>query len=320
MMLLAAAGIGIAALLTDLIAVRLGSAALAGLPLLLLFTEPFTLSVSRGFARHHARVLRQRRRVPGAAVERGAGTASASGSSRTRPPSNEPDTRTARRRGTAGRVRLRRASRSACRCSSPGCTPPGCSATGSRGSAARAACGAAAGRVGFPDPNVQLSQELTQRRSRRPCSPTRTTNSRLPADLHARQAHGRGLAAVRPARVPGPGQPAAARAARPPVARRRRPANHDVTLASDVGQDYLAALPVPYPATTVTASGTLQADKSTLMVFDPGVSLGGLSYTVTSLPEAPGDQVLSAAPPPPRPSRRITCRSPRTTTRCAPWR
>ena len=48
MVLLAAAGIGIAALLTDLIAVRLGSAALAGLPLLLLFTEPFTLSVSRG--------------------------------------------------------------------------------------------------------------------------------------------------------------------------------------------------------------------------------------------------------------------------------
>src|SRR5215469_15419131 len=48
MMLLVAAGIGLIALLTDLIAVRLESAALAGLPLLLLFTEPFTLSVSRG--------------------------------------------------------------------------------------------------------------------------------------------------------------------------------------------------------------------------------------------------------------------------------
>src|SRR5215469_2086150 len=47
MLLLAAGGIGITALLTDLIAVRLGSAALAGLPLLLLFTEPFTLSISR---------------------------------------------------------------------------------------------------------------------------------------------------------------------------------------------------------------------------------------------------------------------------------
>ena len=49
MVLLAAGGIGIAALLTDWMAVRLGSAALAGLPLLLLFTEPFTLSVGRGF-------------------------------------------------------------------------------------------------------------------------------------------------------------------------------------------------------------------------------------------------------------------------------
>src|SRR5262249_55087055 len=48
MVLLAAAGIGLTALLTDLIAVRLQSAALAGLPLLLIFTEPFTLSVSRG--------------------------------------------------------------------------------------------------------------------------------------------------------------------------------------------------------------------------------------------------------------------------------
>ena len=49
MLLLTAAGVGIAAVFTDWIAVRLGSAALAGLPLLLLFTEPFTLSVGRGF-------------------------------------------------------------------------------------------------------------------------------------------------------------------------------------------------------------------------------------------------------------------------------
>jgi len=47
MLLLAAAGIGITALLVDLVAVRLESAALAGLPLLLLFAEPFTVSVSR---------------------------------------------------------------------------------------------------------------------------------------------------------------------------------------------------------------------------------------------------------------------------------
>jgi hypothetical protein len=49
MMLLAVGGIGIVAVATDLIAVRLRSAALAGVPLLLLVTEPFAVSASRGW-------------------------------------------------------------------------------------------------------------------------------------------------------------------------------------------------------------------------------------------------------------------------------
>jgi len=44
LVLLAAGGIGITAVLTDLIAVRLRSAALAGLPLLVLFTVPITMN------------------------------------------------------------------------------------------------------------------------------------------------------------------------------------------------------------------------------------------------------------------------------------
>ena len=44
LLLLAAGGIGITAILTDLIAVRLRSAALAGLPLLVLFTVPITMN------------------------------------------------------------------------------------------------------------------------------------------------------------------------------------------------------------------------------------------------------------------------------------
>src|SRR5580693_3019548 len=44
LVLLAAGGIGIAAVLTDLIAVRLRSTALAGLPLLVLFTVPVTMN------------------------------------------------------------------------------------------------------------------------------------------------------------------------------------------------------------------------------------------------------------------------------------
>jgi transglutaminase-like putative cysteine protease len=48
LLLLAAAGIGITAVLTDLIAVRLRSAALAGLPLLVLFTVPVTMKAPSG--------------------------------------------------------------------------------------------------------------------------------------------------------------------------------------------------------------------------------------------------------------------------------
>ncbi len=48
LVLLATAGIGITAVLTDLIAVRLRSAALAGLPLLVLFTVPVTMKAPNG--------------------------------------------------------------------------------------------------------------------------------------------------------------------------------------------------------------------------------------------------------------------------------
>ncbi|HEY6296229.1 MAG TPA: DUF3488 and transglutaminase-like domain-containing protein [Streptosporangiaceae bacterium] len=48
LVLLAAAGIGITAVLTDLIAVRLRSTALAGLPLLVLFTVPVTMNAPSG--------------------------------------------------------------------------------------------------------------------------------------------------------------------------------------------------------------------------------------------------------------------------------
>jgi transglutaminase-like putative cysteine protease len=50
LVLLAAAGIGITAVLADLIAVRLRSAALAGLPLLVLYTVPITMKAPAGLA------------------------------------------------------------------------------------------------------------------------------------------------------------------------------------------------------------------------------------------------------------------------------
>jgi len=48
-LLLGSGGIGIVALFTDLVAVRLRSVALAGIPLLLLITEPFAVSASRSW-------------------------------------------------------------------------------------------------------------------------------------------------------------------------------------------------------------------------------------------------------------------------------
>jgi hypothetical protein len=156
MVLLAVAGIGIVALLTDLIAVRLGRAALAGLPLLLLFGEPFTLSVSRGFL--------------GTTITFGAGVAgylallSSEGRDRIREwerqdpaEGDAPDTRPL---AAAGR-RVGFASVVVALCLPlfiPGlhmtrlfAGSPGIGGTGGHGSGASA---------GFPSPTTQLSQEL----------------------------------------------------------------------------------------------------------------------------------------------------------------
>ena len=56
---------------------------------------------------------------------------------------------------------------------------------------------------------------------------------------------------------------------------------------------------MPYPATAVAAPGTLKADKNSLMLFDSGVRLAGLSYSVNSLDVAPPVQDLDSVPPPP---------------------
>ena len=196
MVLLAAGGIGIAALLTDLIAVRLGSAALAGLPLLLLFTEPFTLSVSRGFVGTTLAFI--------IGVAGYLALLSSEGRDRIRAweqadAANHyaPDTRplaAAGRRVGAASVLLAL------------CLPlfiPGLHTTrlfgGQPGIGGKGGGGGAA--VGFPNPNVQLSQELHATKSSTVLTYT-STNPELPADLRARQAHRqRWLAAVRPAGV-----------------------------------------------------------------------------------------------------------------------
>ncbi|MGH3281487.1 MAG: DUF3488 domain-containing protein, partial [Trebonia sp.] len=301
MLLLAAAGIGIAAAGADLIAVRFSSAALAGLPLLLLFTEPFTLSVSRGFL--------------GTTIAFCVGVAgylallSSEGRDRIReweqpgsPARDEPDTGTlaaaGRRVGFASVVLAL-------------CLPlfiPGLHATrlfggwpGIGGSGGGGGSGSFGGAAGFPDPSTQVSQELHTAKPQEVLS--YTTSDPFPGYLQIYAldkltdrgwqlfAQPPDLVPVRPSLPPPPGLTASG----PSVAKETT----TITLAPSIGGDPRGALPAPYPATTVRANGNTRADKSTLMLFDSGVSLGGMKYTVTSLDEMPPAQALRAAPPPP---------------------
>ena len=295
MVLLAAAGIGLTALLTDVIAVRLENAALAGLPLLLLFTEPFTLSVSRSGL--------------GTTIAFCLGTAgylamlSSEGKDRIREwerpnpgPDEIPDTKalatTGRRVGIASvAVAL--------------CLPlfiPGLHTTRLFGGqpGIGGIPGAGGGSAGFPDPNTQLSQELHESK------PT-TVLTYASSDANPQYfqifvldnltSSGWHLFSQ-------PEQVVSASPHMPPIPGLTNTASAttetaDVTISQGVGQDELGALPVPYPATVITAPGSLQAEKNSLMVFDSGVQLSGLQYTVTSLDQdlSPQDVNQAASPP-----------------------
>jgi transglutaminase-like putative cysteine protease len=297
MVLLAAAGIGIAAVATDLIAVRLGNAALAGLPLLLLFTEPFTLSVHRGWV--------------GTTFAFCAGVAgylallSSEGKDRIREwdsqddaewrkPDTQPLAAAGRRVGFAS-VALAL------------CLPlfvPGLHATrlfgGQLGIGGNG--GGGGGGAGFPDPNTQLTNELTKGRQENVLS--YVTSATVPGYLQiytldkltdtagwTMNAQPANLVTGGQALPPAPG----VNPASPSVHR----VTTQVAVAQDVGADEGGALPVPYPATSITAPGTVKADRNTGMVYDAGASLGGLQYTVGSFDVEPSYAALQKALPPP---------------------
>jgi len=298
MVLLAAAGIGLTAVLTDLIAVRLGSASLAGLPLLLLFTEPFTLSISRD--------------ALGTTIAFCAATAgylwmlSSEGRDRIREwehknpdPREMPDTTAVaaagRRVGAASIVVAL-------------CVPliiPGLHVTrlfgGGQPGIGGHGPGAGAG-AGFPDPNTQMSNELHTTQTQVEFTYTSTAINPqyfqvyVLDNLTASQGwkifgQPSVLATVNPQLPAVPGLAASVSSSF------ARVTTH-VTLSGSVLQDQYNALPVPYPATAVTAPGSLQADRSSLMVFDNGQRLAGLSYSVKSLDAAPAAKDLNDAPLP----------------------
>jgi transglutaminase-like putative cysteine protease len=309
MVLLAAAGIGIAALLTDLIAVRLGSAALAGLPLLLLFTEPFTLSVSRGFlgttVAFSVSVAGYLALLSSEGRDRIRGWEQPNPGTR-----DEPDTRTL---AAAGR-RIGFASVVLALCLPlfiPGLHTtrlfggqPGIGGSGG-GSGSGGGTGGTGGTgvgVGFPDPNTQLSQELHSSQATPVLSYTTSDSSpnylqiytldRLTDDSGWKLPQTESLVSVGSS-LPAP--PGLTTVSAPWLTTETT----TIDIARSVGNDEFGALPAPYPTRSVKASGTLHADKSTLMLFDTNVSLGGLSYTTTSVDETPTAQELNAAPSPP---------------------
>jgi transglutaminase-like putative cysteine protease len=295
MVLLAAAGIGITALLVDLVAVRLESAALAGLPLLLLFAEPFTVSVSRS--------------VVGITVAFCAGVAgylallSSEGRDRIREweqphpaPDEIPDTRAlaaaGRRVGIASVVVAL-------------CVPlfiPGLHATRLFGSGQPGIGGTPGpGGVGFPDPNTQLSKQLHE--SKNTTILVYRSSDTTPQYLQVYVLDNLTNSGWKLFSQPESLVPASPLLPEPPGQTDSSWATSvttSITISKAVSQDTLLALPVPYPARTVTAPGTLRADRFSLMVLESGVPLAGLRYTVTSLDQSPPAQVLNHAASPPK--------------------
>jgi transglutaminase-like putative cysteine protease len=294
MMLITTAGIGLTALLTDFIAVRLESAALAGLPLLLLFTEPFTLSISRSGV--------------GTILSFCLGTAgylgllSSEGRDRIkeweRPdpsPSQIPDTRaltTAGRRVGVAAVALAL------------CLPvfvPGLHTTrlfGGQPGIGGTPGAAAGGGVGFPNPNTQLSKSLHE--TSNSVVLVYSTTDPTPQYFQIYVLDNLTDAGWQLFSQPESLVSASQRLPVPPglTAKGALVVHTAVSLSQAVGQDDLSALPVPYPATSVSAPGNLQADKNSLMVFDNGEQFAGLRYSVTSLDESPSGAALNQAQAP----------------------
>jgi transglutaminase-like putative cysteine protease len=305
MLLLTASGIGITALLADWIAVRLGSAALAGLPLLVLFMEPFTLSIGRGFL--------------GTALSFGLGVGgylgllSSEGKDRIREwehqdPSarDAPDTRAlaaaGRRVGFASVVIALFLP----------LVIPGLHVTrlfggqpgiGGRPSAGGGGGGGGGSGVGFPGVDTVLSQQLNSELTSRPADVlVYTTTQASPDYLQIYALDELTDSGWRLFSQPESQAHVAPTLPAPPGLTDRAwtsEVNTTVRIADDVGPDDLGALPAPYPAVSVQAKGDLAADRSTLMLFDSGTALGGLQYTVTSLVDSPPASVLNNAPAPP---------------------
>ena len=318
LVLLATAGIGLAALATDLLAVRLRSSAAAGLPLLALFIVPTTTPAARGgfgttivFCAGTAGYLlilaadgRERIRLWGRTV--GLWRADGHlrpGTQRPQRPQRPADTRPpdARSLATAGR-RIGTASIVVALCVPlfvPGLRvnrmfPAHVNIFGPAGSG-----GGTGTRV--PDPLASMTQDL--RESQPATVLTYKTADPLPQYLQMyvlgnlsttqwTMGAGGGPTVSAAGKLPSPqgltGAPGTSVTTHITVSRGTQGATSGVSF-----------LPVPYPATRISAPGHWVEDTGTAMVLGLGASLSGLTYTVTSDEISPTVAQLGKAPAPP---------------------
>jgi transglutaminase-like putative cysteine protease len=311
LLLLAAGGIGLAAVATDMLGVRLRGSAVAGLPLLALFVVPTTTSASRGAVGTtivfglgvlgYLLILgvdsRERIRLWGRTVGLWRPERRAQPQPGIRRP---PD---ARALGPAGR-RVGVASVVIALCVPllvPGLRvnhlfPAHVNLFGAAGQGLGSGSGAA-----VPNPLAAMNDDLHESQA----VPVLTYHTNDPAPQYL-QLYALGnltttswtigprLGPTASAAGKLPGAPGLTGAARYGVTTRVT-FSHSAASATNA----VSFLPVPYPPTRVSVAGRWQVDLGTSMVYGIGTPLSGLSYTVSSNDVEPSGQQLSKAPAPP---------------------
>jgi transglutaminase-like putative cysteine protease len=295
--LVAAAGIGLMAVATDLLAVRLRSPAIAGLPLLALYSVPITTNARQGgfgatlvfclgivgYLAMLAADGRDRLRIWGRLVTvwQYRETEAVQG----------PDTRAL---GAAGR-RIGLAAISIAIL-----LPlfiPGITVHGIFGGQSRLGAGGKA-RVKLPDPIAQMQAQLQD--SNPQTVLTYKTNAANAADqyLQVYVLNYDGSRGQWELVTPGTSTVVGSHALRPAPGTSSRVAEvrarSQVKLATDVAGygSKLSFLPVPYAPSSLQVNGEWAEDNVTLMVYSTKTALGGLSYTVDSKTAAPSPQLL----------------------------
>jgi transglutaminase-like putative cysteine protease len=304
--MLAAAGIGIIAAVTDLLAVRLRRPALAGLPLLVLFCVPLTtianpgwvsevLVFSLGIAGYLALLSaegRERVRLWGRVVH-------------TWPGQREPRGPDTRQLTAAGR-RVGFAAVALALCVPlilPGVRHshrlfPGSGGAGGNGYA---------GSLSLPDPLDQMNQ-LLREPHREAILAYHTNDSATPPYLQVYVLGRLGTSAWTLAPPSNDTVVDSGRLPAVPGLARTTPAltvRETITLGSTLsgGNNVLSYLPLPYAPRSVTVPGDWRVERNTLSIFTTTTPLAGLRYTVTSSDVEPSPQQLRLAPAPPATAR-----------------